>query len=118
MTRCGFDLSTARGDPGRRCGPSSFRFWNSRPWLIHLLSDRYVSRERLHDFYGSVFPGAEIDDLGFALGMAWHRLAQHGMGSGSRLRAALAEHAATTGRGITSGGVENNGLIRAGGKSS
>ena len=47
------------------------RFWHSRPWLAHLLSDRYLSRDRFRELYGSVFPGARFDDLGFALAMAW-----------------------------------------------
>ncbi|KOG82249.1 class I SAM-dependent methyltransferase [Streptomyces varsoviensis] len=47
------------------------RFWHSRPWLAHLLSDRYLSRERFRELYGSVFPGARFDDLGFALAMSW-----------------------------------------------
>jgi hypothetical protein len=47
------------------------RFWHSRPWLAHLLSDRYLSREQFRDLYGGVFPGARFDDLGFALAMVW-----------------------------------------------
>ncbi|MFC9222289.1 class I SAM-dependent methyltransferase [Streptomyces hygroscopicus] len=47
------------------------RFWHSRPWLAHLLSDRYLSREQFRELYGSVFPGARFYDLGFALAMAW-----------------------------------------------
>jgi ubiquinone/menaquinone biosynthesis C-methylase UbiE len=47
------------------------RFWFSEPWLAHLLSDRYLSREQFRDLYGSVFPGARFDDLGFALAMTW-----------------------------------------------
>jgi SAM-dependent methyltransferase len=36
------------------------RFWHSRPWLAHLLSDRYLSREQFRDLYGSVslWPGS------------------------------------------------------------
>ena len=47
------------------------RFWHSEPWLAHLLSDRYLSRDQFRDLYGSVFPGARFDDLGFALAMSW-----------------------------------------------
>ncbi|MGW1402320.1 hypothetical protein ACWCRF_27480 [Streptomyces sp. NPDC002405] len=47
------------------------RFWHSRPWLAHLLSDRYLSREQFRELCASVFPGARFDDLGFALAMAW-----------------------------------------------
>lgn len=47
------------------------RFWHSRPWLAHLLSDRYLSRDRFRELYGGVYPGARFDDLGFALAMSW-----------------------------------------------
>ncbi|MGW7022483.1 class I SAM-dependent methyltransferase [Streptomyces decoyicus] len=47
------------------------RFWHSKPWLDHLLSDRYLSRAQFRELYGSVFPGAHFDDLGFALAMSW-----------------------------------------------
>ncbi|MER5352956.1 methyltransferase domain-containing protein [Kitasatospora sp. NPDC002551] len=47
------------------------RFWHSKPWLDHLLSDRYLSRDQFRSLYGSVFPGAHFDDLGFALAMSW-----------------------------------------------
>lgn len=47
------------------------RFWHSEPWLAHLLSDRYLSREQFRDLYASVYPGARFDDLGFALAMSW-----------------------------------------------
>ncbi|WP_020386617.1 class I SAM-dependent methyltransferase [Kribbella catacumbae] len=47
------------------------RFWFSKPWLEHLLSDRYLSRAQFRLVYDSVFPGAQYDDLGFALAMRW-----------------------------------------------
>ena len=47
------------------------RFWHSKPWLAHLLSDRYLSRAQFREIYDTVFPGAEYDDLGFALAMRW-----------------------------------------------
>ncbi|KIF69032.1 methyltransferase [Streptomyces sp. AcH 505] len=53
------------------------RFWHSRPWLAHLLSDRYLSREQFRELYGSVFPGARFDDLGFALAMVWTAPTSH-----------------------------------------
>ena len=31
----------------------------------------YLSRNQFRELYGSVFPGARFDDLGFALAMAW-----------------------------------------------
>ncbi|MFI1826810.1 class I SAM-dependent methyltransferase [Streptomyces sp. NPDC020412] len=58
-----------------RVGPRDawfqLRFWHSRPWLAHLLSDRYLSRGQFRELYGDVFPGARFDDLGFALAMVW-----------------------------------------------
>jgi SAM-dependent methyltransferase len=47
------------------------RFWHSKPWLEHLLSDVYLSRRQFRELYDSVFPGAEYEDLGFALAMRW-----------------------------------------------
>jgi ubiquinone/menaquinone biosynthesis C-methylase UbiE len=47
------------------------RFWHSKPWLEHLLSDVYLSRAQFRELYDSVFPGAQYDDLGFALAMRW-----------------------------------------------
>jgi SAM-dependent methyltransferase len=47
------------------------RFWHSKPWLEHLLSDSYLSRKQFREVYDSVFPGAEYDDLSFALAMRW-----------------------------------------------
>jgi ubiquinone/menaquinone biosynthesis C-methylase UbiE len=48
-----------------------FRFWHSKPWLDHLASDRYLSRAQFREVYDDVFPGAQYDDLGFALAMRW-----------------------------------------------
>ncbi|TDO54976.1 ubiquinone/menaquinone biosynthesis C-methylase UbiE [Kribbella sp. VKM Ac-2527] len=47
------------------------RFWHSKPWLEHLLSDVYLSRAQFRETYDSIFPGARYDDLGFALAMHW-----------------------------------------------
>ena len=47
------------------------RFWLSNPWLEHLLSDVYLSRAQFRETYDSIFPGAQYDDLGFALAMHW-----------------------------------------------
>ncbi|MFD7922974.1 class I SAM-dependent methyltransferase [Streptomyces sp. NPDC059740] len=58
------------------------RFWHSRPWLAHLLSDRYLSRAQFRALYGSVFPGARFDDLGFALAMVWTAPPSGGAGRG------------------------------------
>ncbi|MFC5261797.1 class I SAM-dependent methyltransferase [Kribbella qitaiheensis] len=70
-------LHRVRGFPAeiRRVGLRDawfeLRFWHSKPWLEHLLSDRYLSRAQFREIYGTVFPGAEYDDLGFALAMRW-----------------------------------------------
>jgi ubiquinone/menaquinone biosynthesis C-methylase UbiE len=47
------------------------RFWYSKPWLAHLLSDEYLSRTQFRALYTDVFPEAHFDDLGFALAMTW-----------------------------------------------
>ena len=49
------------------------RFWHSRQWLAHLLSDRYLTRARFRELYTAVFPGARFNDLGYALAMTWTR---------------------------------------------
>lgn len=59
------------GRLGLRDAWFELRFWHSGPWLEHLLSDRYLSRAQFRDLYETVFPGAQYDDLGFALAMSW-----------------------------------------------
>jgi ubiquinone/menaquinone biosynthesis C-methylase UbiE len=59
------------GRIGLRDAWFELRFWHSKPWLDHLLSDRYLSRSQFRELYSSVFPGARYDDLGFALAMRW-----------------------------------------------
>jgi hypothetical protein len=39
--------------------------------LIDNVCDRYLSRAQFREIFDSVFPGAEYDDLGFALAMRW-----------------------------------------------
>ncbi|WP_436791137.1 class I SAM-dependent methyltransferase [Yinghuangia sp. YIM S10712] len=60
-----------------RLGPRDawwlYRFRTSRPWLAHLLSDRYLSRAQFERRYREVFPEARFTDLGFAHAMVWHR---------------------------------------------
>jgi ubiquinone/menaquinone biosynthesis C-methylase UbiE len=65
----GFPRQVAR--LGVRDAWFEFRFWHSKPWLDHLASDRYLSRQQFREVYDEVFPGAEYDDLGFALAMRW-----------------------------------------------
>lgn len=75
--RWGYVVGAVMGFPAeiRRLGLRDawfeLRFWWSKPWLDHLASDRYLSRQQFREIYDSVFPGAEYDDLGFALAMHW-----------------------------------------------
>ncbi|WBQ05396.1 class I SAM-dependent methyltransferase [Kribbella sp. CA-293567] len=56
---------------GLRAAWFQLRFWFSEPWLAHLASDSYLSRDQFRLVYDEVFPGARYDDLGFALAMSW-----------------------------------------------
>ncbi|ONI67721.1 SAM-dependent methyltransferase [Kribbella sp. ALI-6-A] len=67
--KLGFPASVRR--LGLRDAWFELRFWHSKPWLEHLLSDVYLSRAAFRALYVSVFPGARYDDLGFALAMSW-----------------------------------------------
>ncbi|MGW3350803.1 hypothetical protein ACWDA3_46510 [Nonomuraea rubra] len=58
------------------------RFWHSRPWLAHLLSDRYLSREQFRDIYGSVFPGGSMSPYSAATRAAPCAGRQHAGGDG------------------------------------
>lgn len=57
---------------GRRDAWWLYRFRTSRPWLAHLLSDRYLSRHEYEASYARVFPDATFVDLDFAHAMIWH----------------------------------------------
>ena len=48
-----------------------FQFRTSAPWLEHLASDRYLSRQAFERRYGAVFPGGRFHDLGYAQGLVW-----------------------------------------------
>ncbi len=58
-----------------RVGPRDawwlLRFRTSRPWLAHLLTDRFLSRAQFRALYGDVFPGARFVDRGYALAAIW-----------------------------------------------
>jgi SAM-dependent methyltransferase len=58
-----------------RLGPRDawwlLRFRTSRPWLAHLLTDRFLSRAQFRALYGEVFPGARFVDRGYALAAIW-----------------------------------------------
>lgn len=49
------------------------RFRTSAPWLDHLASDRYLSRQAFERQYGSIFPGARFSNLGYAHGIVWEK---------------------------------------------
>jgi SAM-dependent methyltransferase len=70
------------GDLGRvgwRQARWLLQFRTSAPWLAHLASDRYLSRQPFDRHYGAIFRGARFTDLGFARGLIWDGAAsEHG----------------------------------------
>jgi len=48
------------------------RFRSSTPWLDHVASDRYLSRQVFEQRYGAVFPGAQFHALGYVHAAVWH----------------------------------------------
>lgn len=59
------------GRLGRRKAGWLLKFRTSAPWLEHLASDRYLSRQAFERRYGAVFPGGRFHDLGYAHGLVW-----------------------------------------------
>jgi ubiquinone/menaquinone biosynthesis C-methylase UbiE len=51
------------------------KFRTSTPWLDHLTSDHYLSRQVFEQRYGAVFPGAQFHALGYAHALVWHNRA-------------------------------------------
>jgi SAM-dependent methyltransferase len=47
------------------------KFRTSAAWLDHLASDRYLSRQAFERRYGSIFPGARFQNLGYAHALVW-----------------------------------------------
>jgi SAM-dependent methyltransferase len=47
------------------------RFRTGGPWLEHLATDRYLSRQEFEQRYGVVFPGGIFVDRGFAHAVVW-----------------------------------------------
>ncbi|HXM52716.1 MAG TPA: class I SAM-dependent methyltransferase [Candidatus Binatus sp.] len=47
------------------------RFRISVPWLDHLAGDRYLSRQAFERRYGSIFPEARFENLGYAHALVW-----------------------------------------------
>ena len=61
-------------DVGRLGGRQArwlLKFRTSAPWLDHLASDRYLSRQAFERQYGSIFPGARFQNLGYAHALIW-----------------------------------------------
>jgi 2-polyprenyl-3-methyl-5-hydroxy-6-metoxy-1,4-benzoquinol methylase len=56
---------------GPRSAARLLRFRLSRPWLAHLRSDRYLSRDGFHVVYGDALPGASFVPLGPFMGVVW-----------------------------------------------
>ena len=72
-------LGALRNSPGdvRRLGWRQARwlmlFRTSAPWLDHLASDRYLSRQAFERQYGSIFLGARFQSLGYAHALVWRK---------------------------------------------
>jgi SAM-dependent methyltransferase len=47
------------------------RFRTSAPWLDHLASDRYLSRQAFEQRYGAAFPGAQFSAFGHIHALVW-----------------------------------------------
>ncbi|WP_436772696.1 class I SAM-dependent methyltransferase [Yinghuangia sp. YIM S09857] len=75
LTGAAYELPRDIARLGARDAWWLYRFRTSRPWLAHLLSDRYLTRAQYERRYGEVFPGARFTDLGFACAMVWQRKA-------------------------------------------
>jgi len=52
------------------------RFRTSGPWLEHLASDRYLSRQEFEARYGAAFPGVRFHPLGHTHALVWHDTAE------------------------------------------
>ena len=49
------------------------KFRTSAAWLDHISSDRYLTRQEFERRYGSIFPGARYENLGYAHGLIWQK---------------------------------------------
>jgi hypothetical protein len=56
---------------GWRQGKWLMQFRTSAPWLDHLASDRYLSRQAFERQCGSIFLGARFQSLGYAHALVW-----------------------------------------------
>ena len=60
--------AVTRGDRG---GLERYRLMTYRPWLDHLVTDRFLTAAEFDATYKSNFPGAETVDLGFLRACVW-----------------------------------------------
>lgn len=49
------------------------KFRTGASWLDHIASDRYLTRQQFERRYGSIFPGARYENLGYAHGLVWQK---------------------------------------------
>lgn len=50
-----------------------FKHQTSKLWLEHLASDKYLSEQNYHDFYGKLLPGCKFYKMGWAMGIVWKK---------------------------------------------
>ncbi len=62
------------------------KFRTSAPWLDHLASDRYLSRQAFERRYGSIFPGARFQNLGYADALVWAKKNPAAVARGDEVR--------------------------------
>lgn len=56
---------------GPRAASRIFRFYTSRRWLDHVLSDPILSRARFREVYAAALPGAMFVPLKYFMGVVW-----------------------------------------------
>jgi SAM-dependent methyltransferase len=61
------------GRLGARQASWLFKFRTGASWLEHLASDRYLSRQGFERRFGSIFPGARFQNLGYAHALVWEK---------------------------------------------
>jgi SAM-dependent methyltransferase len=71
---------------GWRKGAWLFTFRTSGPWLDHLASDAYFSRQAFERRYGSIFPGCRFYNLGYAHGLVWAKKNPAAVARGDEVR--------------------------------
>ncbi|MGD1021063.1 MAG: class I SAM-dependent methyltransferase [Verrucomicrobiia bacterium] len=56
---------------GHRSAWRLFRFYTSRHWLDHVMSDHILSRARFREVYAAALPGATFIPLKYFMGVVW-----------------------------------------------